>query len=170
MPALTKQHADGSPAPLDGIISVFLTSTTLDLVKCSHLSGHQVPHGTTAPIAKDVIVGDIQFRGAISDFYAFKAAIVEGDLEELLLRVNASDIYGDGNNFEVVVSQAAADVSKNVSEELERRRLRDERIARRRLAERSLPMSARDIKVRHVHHPVKTALTRARAIHGHFAC
>lgn len=147
IPALFKEHPDGSLAPLDGILSVFLTSTTLDLIKCSHLAGQDVAQGTAAPVSKEVIIGDIQFRGAISDFYAFKAAIIDGDLEELLLRVNANDVYGDGNNFELVVSKAASDVSGKVTEELERRKLRDERIARRALAERSLPLSARDLKV-----------------------
>lgn len=155
IPALFKESPDGSAAPLDGIVSLFLTSTTLDLVKCSRVAGQGVAHGVVAAVSKDVILGDIQFRGAISDFYAYKAAIVEGDLDELLLRVNADDVYGDGNNFELVVSKAAADVSGHVAAELERRRLRDERIARRQLAERSLPMSARDLKV--------TALPDSRA-------
>lgn len=147
VPALFKQHPDGSVAPLDGILSIFLTSTTLELIKCSHVAGQEVAHGTVAPVSKEVIIGDVQFRGAISDFYAFKAAVVDGDLEELLLRVNATDMYGDGNNFELVVSKAASDVSGKVAEELERRKLRDERVARRALAERSLPLSARDLKV-----------------------
>eukprot|EP00892_Ulva_mutabilis_P003077 jgi/Ulvmu1/12770/UM096_0012.1 len=148
IPALFKQHPDGSAAPLDGILSMFLTSTTLDIVKCPQLAGQDVPHGTSAVISKDVLMGDIQFRGAISDFYAFKAAIAESDLDGLLLRVNATDVYKDGNNFELVVSQAAGDVSKKVAEEIERRRLRDARIARRQLAVRSLPLSARDIKIK----------------------
>ncbi len=42
-----------------------------------------------------------QFRGAISDFHAFKARIVDADCDVLLVRANDDDVYGDGNNLMV---------------------------------------------------------------------
>jgi hypothetical protein len=147
IPNLFDVREDGSKAPLDGVLSIFITGTSLELLKCSELAGTEVPHGATAELSKETILGDVQFRGAISDFYAYKAQITDADLDPLVLRVNATDMYGDGNNFELVVAKAALDVGKVVDEELQRRNIRDEKIARRRLAERSLPLSARDIKV-----------------------
>jgi hypothetical protein len=40
-------------------------------------------------------------RGAISDFHAFKAKIVEADCDQICFRINEDDIFGDGNNFQV---------------------------------------------------------------------
>ena len=148
IPELFTRLADGSKAPLPGVISLFITSTSLELLKCPELVGTAVAHGTSAEMSKDVIMGDIQFRGAISDFYAFKQQISEADAEMLVLRVNAADAYGDGNNFELILSSHALDLGKAVQRELERRAVRDEKIARRRLAEKSMPLSARDIKAR----------------------
>ena len=152
IPELFTQLEDGSKAPLPGVMSLFITSTSLELLKCPELVGTAVPHGASAEMSKDVIMGDIQFRGAISDFYAFKQQISEADAEMLVLRVNAADVYGDGNNFELILSSHALEVGKAVERELERRAVRDEKIARRRLAEKSLPLSARDIKVRSLMH------------------
>ena len=45
---------------------------------------------------------DMQFRGAISDFHPIKEHIMKSDYDPLLLRTNEDDLYGDGNNFEVV--------------------------------------------------------------------
>lgn len=55
-------------------------------------------HDQLVPLA--VIVKDIQFRGAISDFHASRALIKGADYSLLVLRSNVEDIYGDGNNFE----------------------------------------------------------------------
>ena len=60
-------------------------------------------------VEKEVIVKDIQFRGAISDFSAAKKEIGKADYDNLLIRYNEDDIYGDGNNFEVAVLQSVAD-------------------------------------------------------------
>jgi dynein intermediate chain 3, axonemal len=147
IPDLYTRLEDGSKAPLPGVLSLFLTSTSLELLKCPELVGTTVPHGTSAKLSKDVILGDVQFRGAISDFYQFRQQISEADAETLVLRANATDVYGDGNNFELLLSSNALEVGKKVQRELQRRLLRDEKIARRRIAEKSLPMSARDIKV-----------------------
>jgi hypothetical protein len=40
-------------------------------------------------------------RGAISDFHAFKAKILEADYDQICFRINEDDIFGDGNNFQV---------------------------------------------------------------------
>ena len=50
-------------------------------------------------VEKEVILHDIQFRGAISDFHASKKGIQKADYDSLLVRYNEEDIYGDGNNF-----------------------------------------------------------------------
>lgn len=147
IPDLFTRLDDGTKAPLPGVMSLFITSTSLELLKCPELAGTTVPHGTSAQMSKDVIMGDIQFRGAISDFYAFKQQISEADAEILVLRVNAADAYGDGNNFELILSNHALEVGKSVEQEFQRRALRDEKIARRRIALKSMPLSAREIKV-----------------------
>lgn len=55
----------------------------------------------TEYVPKEKLLGDIQFRGAISDFHAIKPQIADADYDPLLIRYNDNDIYGDGNNFEV---------------------------------------------------------------------
>ncbi|KAK9826349.1 hypothetical protein WJX81_000804 [Elliptochloris bilobata] len=47
-----------------------------------------------------VLTKDIQFRGAISDFHAFRAPLKAADYDPLVIRSNPEDVYGDGNNFE----------------------------------------------------------------------
>ena len=54
-------------------------------------------------------MGDIQFRGAISDFTVIKKQIAEADYDDLLVRYNEDDIYGDGNNFEIACTKAIAE-------------------------------------------------------------
>jgi dynein intermediate chain 3, axonemal len=140
----TDEH--GARTPLRGVVSLFLTATTLELIGCAHLDGAALSSpGSTAPTAevpKDKLLGDIQFRGAISDFHAFRAAIASADCDLLFLRANPTDIYGDGNNFELVTEAVAAHCVAAGCAEMERRRERDERIALRRLAAKSLPRSA----------------------------
>lgn len=140
--------ADGAKSPLPGVLSLFLTGSTLEIVGCSHLGADKQPPVLTCAVSKETILGDIQFRGAISDFHAFKAAIVDADCDPLLLRVNEADLYGDGNNFELAVKQQAAEQWGAAEKELERRRQRDATIARRKLAQRSLPASKKHITVR----------------------
>lgn len=60
-------------------------------------------------VPRDKILADIQFQGAISDFHPIKDALKAADYEELLLRINEDDVFGDGNNFEVAVTLATAD-------------------------------------------------------------
>jgi dynein intermediate chain 3, axonemal len=163
LPYITKP--DGSRAPLDGVLSVFLTATTLQLLHIPHLADTAIAHMSTATLEKEKILGDIQFRGAISDFHAYKQAIVDGDAEPFVLRVNAADTYGDGNNFELAVSSAAIDVWEAGDLELERRKTRDERVALRTLAEKSLPPSAREIKVLQLYFISVCALVRPASMH-----
>ena len=54
-------------------------------------------------VSKEKLIKDMQFRGAISDFHPIKEHIVNADYDQLLLRSNNDDLYGDGNNFEVFV-------------------------------------------------------------------
>jgi hypothetical protein len=60
-------------------------------------------------VAREKLLADVQFQGAISDFHCIKDALKAADYDEVLLRVNDDDIFGDGNNFEVAVTQAAAE-------------------------------------------------------------
>jgi hypothetical protein len=46
-------------------------------------------------------MGDIKFRGAISDFHVIKSKIEKSNYDPLIVRYNHDDKYGDGNNFEV---------------------------------------------------------------------
>jgi hypothetical protein len=50
----------------------------------------------------------LQFQGAISDFHPIKESIKAADYDPLLIRLNEDDAYGDGNNFEVAVTQVWA--------------------------------------------------------------
>jgi hypothetical protein len=138
----------GARAPLPGVLSVFLTGTTLDILGCSHLSASASPPDLVCTVTKDAILKDIQFRGAISDFHAHKQAIVDADCDPVVLRLNESDKYGDGNNVEVAVKAAAAEVWNAKQAELQRRQERDAILARRRLAEKSLPANKVQHKVR----------------------
>ena len=60
-------------------------------------------------VSKETLLGDIQYRGAISDFTIVKKQISKADYDELLIRYNEEDVYGDGNNFELAVTKAAAE-------------------------------------------------------------
>ena len=60
-------------------------------------------------VQREKVMGDIQFRGAISDFTVIKKQIAEADYDDLLVRYNEDDIYGDGNNFEIACTKAIAE-------------------------------------------------------------
>jgi hypothetical protein len=62
-----------------------------------------------ATVPREKLLADVQFQGAISDFHCVKDALKTADYDEVLLRVNDADMFGDGNNFEVAVTKAAAD-------------------------------------------------------------
>ena len=76
-------------------------ATTAELVGISHLGRDKEGGKLIESVPKEKILHDIQFRGAISDFYVIKAKIIEADYDPLIIRVNEDDIYGDGNNYEV---------------------------------------------------------------------
>lgn len=86
------------------------TQTAGGTVEAMGLSGLGSKSGQlVATVQRDKLLSDIQFQGAISDFHCIKDAVKAADYEELLLRINADDTYGDGNNYEVAVTKAAAD-------------------------------------------------------------
>ncbi|GMH45419.1 hypothetical protein BSKO_13376 [Bryopsis sp. KO-2023] len=134
---------EGKIIPLPGVESVFLTGTTVEIVGLQEIAeeGDDKPRATH--VAKEVILNDIQFRGAISDFHPYKAAISNADYDPLLFRYNAEDIYDDGNNFEVAVTKSAADTWQFIEDEAERIRKEAEEEAARAAAEKALPRSKR---------------------------
>ena len=57
--------------------------------------------------------------------------ILEADYDNLLIKINEDDIYGDGNNFELVLVKAASEVWTYIEEETARRKkLREDEILR----------------------------------------
>lgn len=130
----------GAAVPLPGVLSVFLTGSTLELLGCAGA-------GPVIELSKEAILKDINFRGAISDFHAYKQAILDSDCDPLTMRANVTDRYGDGNNFEVAVKVAAMSVWQAAGVEVARREARDAKVAQRRLAEKSLPAGKRQHKV-----------------------
>ena len=67
--------------------------------------GPELPMKT---VAKELITGDIQFRGALSCFEPARSAIEAADYDPILLRYNPDDTYGDGANFEHVAKVLSA--------------------------------------------------------------
>lgn len=78
-----------------------VADTTVKIVGLKEIAeeGENVPRAKF--ILKETILNDVQFRGAISDFYEFKPQIANADYDPILCRYNADDQYDDGNNFEV---------------------------------------------------------------------
>ena len=174
LPPLCVTSEDGSRAPLPGVLSLFLTGAREGLSSQEVVSTSSAPSaawvltppprpdttcnlldvavsgGRTVTLSREAVLGDIQFRGAISDFHAARQAIADGGAESLVLRANDSDVYGDGNNYELAVSAAAVGTWSRAAAEMERRAARDARQERRRLAERCLPKSKRTHKVHRV--------------------
>lgn len=99
----------------DGVESLFCTETTLGRVACEDL-GEGEGKVLTKYVPKETILDDIQFRGAISDFHPIKKKIEKCDYDPILVRYNHDDKYGDGNNVEVFVTAAAAQVLKDAEE------------------------------------------------------
>ena len=66
------------------------------------------PENLLKRVSKETLLGDVQYRGAVSDFTIVKKQISTADYDELLIRYNEGDVYGDGNNFELAVTKAAA--------------------------------------------------------------
>jgi len=121
---------EGKKMPLPGVETLFLTGTTVEILGLTHLGAQKEGGRVMDLIPKEKVLGDVQFRGAISDFHQYKAKILEADYDPLLIRVNEDDLYGDGNNFEVALRKAAADVWEGIDAEVARRKQlqRDEEI------------------------------------------
>lgn len=73
---------------------------------------------------------------------------VPSDYEPLLVRFNEDDVYGDGNNFELAVTAAAAAVWRGIGEEVARRAALLELEAAHAAAEKAKPRSKRVRKVK----------------------
>lgn len=99
-------------------------------------------------VPKEKLLGDVQFRGAISDFHPFKQKLMGADYDPLIFRINEDDIYGDGNNFEVAVSQSAADAWAFIEVERQRREHLLKLEAAHVAAEKRKPKSKRVIKAK----------------------
>lgn len=96
--------------------------TTVELVGLQHLGTGEGKTGQLVDyVSKEKILGDIQFRGAISDFYVLKQKILDADYDPLLIKINEDDIYGDGNNWQVVLGGEAAKTWAYIEEETARR-------------------------------------------------
>ena len=48
--------------------------------------------------------------------------IMEADYDNLLIKINEDDIYGDGNNYELVLVKSASEVWTYIEEETVRRK------------------------------------------------
>ena len=101
------REEDGEKVPLPGCFSLFVTDKTKELVGADDLGPGE---GQTLykEVAKDVIMEDIRFRGAISDFKDWQKHIEKADSDTILLRDNDDDTFGDGNNLEICCLAASA--------------------------------------------------------------
>ncbi|GAX83067.1 hypothetical protein CEUSTIGMA_g10493.t1 [Chlamydomonas eustigma] len=114
-------NEDGRKIPLHGVESIFLTGSTVEIIGITHLGGDKEGGKLADFVYKEKILQDIQFRGAISDFHVIKTKVLESDFDPLLIKINEEDAYGDGNNFELVLSKEVADVWNYIEEETARR-------------------------------------------------
>lgn len=144
LPEPFARNEEGKPIPLPDVESVFLTGTTVELVGLKGLG----PGNVMGTVTREALLGDIQFRGAISDFHAIKAKIQGADYDPLYIRFNEDDTYGDGNNYEVALSRTAADTWRGIQEEAERRARLLELEAAHAAAEKAKPRSKRVRKVK----------------------
>uniref|UniRef100_A0A7S0R4E4 WD repeat-containing protein 63 n=1 Tax=Pyramimonas obovata TaxID=1411642 RepID=A0A7S0R4E4_9CHLO len=117
------EGGEGGPmVPEPGVESIFLTGTTLKLVGIEDMGKNLLmKHVETA-----TLLHDIQFRGAISDFHPIKTKIQKCDYDPILVRYNEDDIYGDQNNFEIVLLKETADKWLAAEEEAKRRAAEEE--------------------------------------------
>lgn len=60
-------------------------------------------------VAREVLLADVRFQGAISDFHAVKDALAAADYDPLLLQPLEDDEFADGSNWQLALSRAAAD-------------------------------------------------------------
>ena len=95
--------------PLPGCFSLFVTDKTKEIVGALDLG---VGEGKVLQkwVEKAVVVEDMRFRGAISDFKEFQKGIEACDMDSILMRDNDDDTFGDGNNLEICCKRASADI------------------------------------------------------------
>lgn len=84
-------------------ITVYFTNSDSTVEICELTSLLKSDEEDFVELAKEKILSDIQFRGAISDFHPIKTKIQNSDYDPLLIKSNEEDRYGDGNNFEVKI-------------------------------------------------------------------
>ncbi|KAK9820498.1 hypothetical protein WJX72_010908 [[Myrmecia] bisecta] len=108
----------GRKEPLPGVQSIFLTGTTIEIIGLQALAGDG--RGMLY-VPKEKLLKDVQFRGAISDFHPIRDKIQGADCDPVLIKSNPEDLYGDGNNFEIACSRAAADTWEFIEAETVRR-------------------------------------------------
>jgi hypothetical protein len=138
----TKQASSNSinDVPRDDIFSIFLTQGTLEIIKigCESVeeeeeeeakdrgeSKEAVEKIVLFEVKKRVILDDVRFRGAISDFHCLKESLIKDekinkavfDEDFFTLRRNEEDKYGDGNNFEIALTKIQADLWKTERDE-----------------------------------------------------
>lgn len=82
-------------------ICCFPSDTSIEIVGLQDIAEDADDAPRTKFVTKEVILHDIQLRGAISDFHPLKAQIIGADYDPILCRYNFDDRYDDGNNFEV---------------------------------------------------------------------
>ena len=76
-------------------------------------------------VKKCEVLKDVRFRGAISDFYCMKEQLVTEEKKNetvfnqqtFVLRRNEDDKYGDGNNFELALTEELGEMWKKENEE-----------------------------------------------------
>ena len=136
------ENEEGSVTPLPGVLSIFVTDTTKKIVNIDSIG----PEKPMLTVEKAVIVEDIRFRGVISDFGPIKKEIESSKLESFILRHNEDDIYGDGNNLEVCVSEEAAKIWAEVLDATERKANLVKAIAEREARDKAMGKSKRKKK------------------------
>lgn len=99
-------------------------------------------------IPKEVLLEDMRFRGAISDFHIIKQRVMDADYDTLVFRANDDDVYGDGNNWMVALTREAADVWRGIEDEAARRLELAALEAAHAAAEKAKPRSQRVRKVK----------------------
>ena len=136
------ENEDGTKAPLAGVQSIFVTDSTKKIVGCEELG----PNNPQMKVKKSVILEDIRFRGAISDFKVIQKDLEDSPMDEIIFRHNEDDTYGDGNNLEVCVGPEANSVWEKIAEATELKARAEKRIADRIAAEKAIPKSKRKKK------------------------
>ncbi|GBF96614.1 hypothetical protein Rsub_09360 [Raphidocelis subcapitata] len=118
--------ADGRKQPLPGAYALFLRSGTIAAMGLEPPAAADADGGgdaeaaaaeppqpqaraPTVSLPREKILADIQLAGAISDFHPIRDAVKAADYEPLVARRVEDDAYGDGSNWEIACTRAAAD-------------------------------------------------------------